>query len=451
MTLASGVGMRVVVIVLAALLALQLGVAGASSFIRLRDFDSPMRPALIDQAAAAADLMDQLPADQRSAALRALDSPFIRFRLIAHYPEDGPKGEPLASFRPLLSAYASRLGNRPFQVYRRAPLKNGPLFRLRARLAQQVGNTFVVLRLKDGGALVVEPGGAYARQMRMNTLAVLSTALGGVLLVGLVWASMATSRPLKRMAAEAERFSLDLAAPPLAEQGPRDVANLARAFNGMKERIRRLVGERTRTLAAVAHDLKTYLTRVRMRTELIADPEQRERAARDLEEMTALIDDTLAFARATDPAASPEPVVLADVARDVVAARSDLGQPVTLSIEPGAETAAVLGAHAALVRALANLVENALRYGGNAEVRVWSDGKEVVAEIRDHGPGVPNTELERITEPFYRLEPSRSRDTGGSGLGLAIVKAAAEQAGGKLELSNHSEEGLVARVRLPRA
>jgi signal transduction histidine kinase len=448
MTLASGPGVRALVLVLAALLALQLVIVGATSVIRVRDIGSPTRPVIIDQAAAAADLMDTLPPADRATALRAISSPFIRFRLIDRFPEEGPRGETLAELRPLLSAYASRLGERPFRAYRRVEQREG---RLLPRRARRFGETFIVIRLADGAALIVEPSGVYRRQMSLNTLATLSLGIGGVLLVGLVWASMATSRPLRRMAAAAERFSLDLAAPPLAETGPRDVAHLARAFNGMKERIRRLVGERTRTLAAVAHDLKTYLTRIRMRMELIEHPEQRERAARDLEEMTALIDDTLAFARATDPAAASEPVVLAEVARDVAGARADLGERVTLAVDPEAEAAAVFGSRAALARALANLVDNAMRYGGSAEVRVGVEGGEVIAEVRDHGKGVPDAELERLTEPFYRLEPSRSRDTGGSGLGLAIVKAAAEQAGGRLELSNHPEGGLLARMRLPRA
>jgi signal transduction histidine kinase len=249
------------------------------------------------------------------------------------------------------------------------------------------------------------------------------------------------------MASAAENLASDLNAPPIPEDGPEAVRHLARALNKMQHDIRRLVSERTVTLAAVAHDFRTYLTRLRLRAEFISDETQREKTISDLDEMTALIDDTLLLARDDENADEKEEVDIAELVRGVADAFSETGATTTFESDGASLSARVH--ERSLRRAIANLMDNAIKYGSVAHTKASRSADAIIVTISDEGTGVPPEDLARLTEPFYRAEASRSRMTGGAGLGLTIAKKMVESSGGTLTIRNGATGGLVAEIRLP--
>ncbi|MGG5807931.1 ATP-binding protein [Falsiroseomonas sp. CW058] len=266
-----------------------------------------------------------------------------------------------------------------------------------------------------------------------------------------LWAVRRLTRPVTDLAAAADRLGRDVNAPPLPEKGPAEVATAARAFNTMAERIRRFVGDRTQMLAAIGHDLKTPITRLRLRAEFLEDDEQRRKMLSDLDEMEAMIAATLAFAR-DDAAAEPSvPLDLASLCRTVLDeaadARPDEADRITYA---GPEHLTVAARPVALKRALANLVGNAMAYGGAARLALAPPaGGAARIVIEDDGPGMPESELEAVFQPFRRLEASRNRETGGTGLGLTIARNIFRAHGGDVVLRNRPQGGLAAVATLP--
>ena len=251
--------------------------------------------------------------------------------------------------------------------------------------------------------------------------------------------------PIGGFAAAAERLGRDPRAPPLRLQGPPEVQQAASAFNDMQERLRRYVDDRTAMVGAVAHDLRTPLTRLRFRVEG-APPALREKMIADVDQMDAMISSALAFVRdATQPCARSRlelsslvesiAVEMAETGLDVSA---DSGAPVVIDGDP-----------VALRRLAANLLDNAVKFGSRARARVYHDHGAAVIEVDDDGPGIGEADRERLFEPFHRGEPSRSRETGGVGLGLAVVRSVARAHGGEATLTNRAGGGLRACARLP--
>jgi signal transduction histidine kinase len=216
----------------------------------------------------------------------------------------------------------------------------------------------------------------------------------------------------------------------------------------MQSRLTAYLRERTALLAAMSHDLKTPITRLRLRTELLADAGLREKFARDLEEMEALVKATLDFLRGFESGETPKPVDMMALLESLQADLSEMGGQVRLE---GQSVNPYYGKPAALKRCLANLLDNAIKYGIAATVKVDDDDRRLEIRIRDEGPGIPASDLDRVFEPYYRVDASRSRDTGGTGLGLAIARSIAVAHGGELTLENRREGGLEARLTLPRS
>ena len=271
--------------------------------------------------------------------------------------------------------------------------------------------------------------------------------LTALLVVGaLVWGAHRMTRPLRRFAEAADRLGLDAGPPPLPERGPRELRNATRAFNRMTARIRRLVDDRTLMLAAVSHDLKTMLTRLRLRAEFIEDVEQKEKAAADLDEMQAMLEATLSFAR--DDVADEHPVAvdLAAMLQSLAADFADAGRAASYD---GPDRLTLHGRPVALRRVFQNLIDNALRYGEEAGVSLRQADGWAEVQIDDRGPGIPPELRERVFDPFFRVEASRSRDTGGSGLGLAVVRAIVQRHDGEIALEDRPGGGLRVRVSLP--
>jgi signal transduction histidine kinase len=255
------------------------------------------------------------------------------------------------------------------------------------------------------------------------------------------------TRPLHDLAEAANELGADLNRPPLPENGPREVRHAARAFNTMQERLSRYVRTRTAILAAMSHDLKTPITRLRLRAELLDQPDVREKFIRDLSEMERMVSTTLGYMRGLD---DREPVRAIDITSLLAALQADaeeLGFAVQVH---GKSVIPFPGKPEGLKRCLQNLLDNALRYGREVEISVEDDSTALSLCVRDRGPGIPETQLDRVFEPFFRLESSRNPVTGGTGLGLSIARNIAQSMGGDVSLRNREGGGLEAIVRLPR-
>lgn len=277
----------------------------------------------------------------------------------------------------------------------------------------------------------------------LASLAVLLAAVVGVSLLAVRWAT----RPLKLLADAADELGANVHRAPMAESGPIEVARAAHAFNTMQARLVAYLRERTSVLAAMSHDLKTPVTRLRLRAELLPDAEQRRKFTQDLEEMESMVAATLDYLRGAHGAEAVQPVDIAALLESLQSDVTEMGGRMDVSGRPLQTYPAQPGA---LKRCVRNLVENAAKYGGGVEVEVEDDAAALRILVRDRGPGLPPAELQRVFEPFYRVDASRSRDTGGTGLGLTIARSIAEMHGGHLSLHNRPEGGLQARLVLPR-
>lgn len=266
-----------------------------------------------------------------------------------------------------------------------------------------------------------------------------------LLLAAMIWVAMRLARPLRDLTAAAEGFEGRGEAPQVEPRGPADVRRAIHAFNAMSARVSAMFDEKDRMLGAIGHDLRTPLASLRIRAESIEPEAERGRMIATIEEMTAMLDDTLALARSGRAAENLRPVDISALADTVVEEFRVLGHDVTF--EEGARQKAAVQPNL-LRRAVRNLVDNAVKYAGSAEVAVRATPRGLAVEVADRGPGIPEAALGTVQEPFVRLETSRNRETGGSGLGLALARAAAQAHGGKLELENRPGGGLVARILL---
>jgi two-component system OmpR family sensor kinase len=254
------------------------------------------------------------------------------------------------------------------------------------------------------------------------------------------------SAPIARFAAAAERLGRDPNAPPLALTGPAEIGLAAAAFNQMQARLARYVDDRTTMIGAIAHDLRTPIARVQFKLNRAPDAIAADIRG-DLGQMEAMLAAVLAFVRDAAPAQERAPLDLLSVLEVVADDAADTGADVAL--EP-AQPLIVDGDAAALRRLFANLVDNAVKYGRSARIRLTLAADEAVVEIKDQGPGLSSEEVERVFEPFYRVEGSRNRETGGIGLGLSVARSVARAHGGDVSLET-GPEGLTATVRLPGA
>ncbi len=276
----------------------------------------------------------------------------------------------------------------------------------------------------------------------------LSLAVMAVLLVVVViFMVRRVTRPLRRLAAASDQLGRGEETPPLAERGPRDVRRTIAAFNRMNQRLQRYVTDRTNMLAAISHDLRTPITSLRLRAEFVEDPETRERMIATLDEMQHMAEATLEFAREEAEREHTRPVDLVALLQSLCDDLVELGQDVDFA---ESEPAILACRPVALKRALRNLIENAVRYGQRARLTLQATEGGFGIDIDDDGPGIDEESLERVFEPFVRLEESRSPETGGIGLGLAIARSIVRGHGGDIVLARREEGGFRASVSLPR-
>jgi signal transduction histidine kinase len=261
-----------------------------------------------------------------------------------------------------------------------------------------------------------------------------------------IWMARRLAAPIKEFAGAAERLGLDLTAPPLAVRGPRELRMTIETVNRMQHRLQRFLEDRTEMLAAISHDLRAPLARLRLRAELVADGEQQRKMFDELDSMNAMIESTLAFAR---DSARQEPRTLVDLGvlvGDVCEDAGDSGEKVAYAGQRGID---VPCRPTHIRRAVANLVDNAVKYGESARVKIVHEADRVVIVVDDDGPGIPAEEQERVFWPFYRREAARDPAKAGVGLGLSIARTVAREHGGDVTLRNRDGGGLSALIELP--
>lgn len=402
------------------------------------------------QVSSLVEVLDAIPDAERPAVVAAAQHPRIRVAL---------RGAPLPHLVDSVDPYANLLRRR-IEVLFTAPrviiVASRTRLRNTARGAgagvRQAGMA-VEAPLGDGHWVVFTTDVKYPPPIGPTAIEY-SRALSGAWLALsalLVFAlSCLTARrlahPLSELAGAVEQLGMSGDAPLLPLKGPRELQVTIRAFNRMQERLRRFNDDRVQMLAAMSHDLRTSLTRLKLRLEVGGSPQQREKMIDEIDAMSAMLGSILSFARDD---AKREPRTLVDfdaLVEGVCGDAADAGAAVTYS---GIAGVTVTGRPAALRRAVSNLVDNAVKYGGGAEVTSTKEARRVVLAVEDHGPGIPRSEREKVFEPFYRIEGSRNPETGGVGLGLAVARSIAREHGGDITLAAHNGGGLSACLELP--
>ena len=361
-------------------------------------------------------ILDRLPAAERESWLARLERRNYRFVL-----GGSAEGTPpdTAMSRQFAKAIVDAM--RPFQI-----VKVGQVSSPREGLQIEV-------RLSDGSTLVV-----HARRVDMPVSSWVMWLLWIQLLVLAVCAWYAVrlvTRPLAQLADAADELGPDLKGQQLSEDGPTEVAHAARAFNAMQKRIAGYMAERVEILAAISHDLQTPITRMRLRTDLMDNEQDRGKFRQDLDAMNALVREGVTYARTLHGATEPPCRIDADALFESMLLEGRAGAPIVT--RPNA-----------LRRILTNLIDNALKFGTDVRLQVRIDGDRLALLVVDNGPGIPPDDLENVLKPFYRVENSRNRSTGGTGLGLAIAHQLAMAMGAELTLRNRDEGGLEARLTM---
>lgn len=395
-------------------------------------------PSLPRQIASLVLLVDEMPPSLRPALLDAFSENGRAATIIPNLPDDPDPTKGIGRIeRSIRTALALR-GAQGRQV----------LVRLDGPSEDGRGDTLsVYVGLAGGGYLWLDIQDRVTVRLLGVPIGFFAGLFGvGVALVALM-AVAREMRPITRLAREVDRVGEGIGPVAIPERGAPELRTLIRAVNAMQERIAALVRNRTLTLGAISHDLRTYLTRLRLRVEMMPENRHRAGAIADVEAMQALVEDTLDFAQDSFIPVEPAGTDLAAALRRYATEQNDAR--IVLDLPDGPVRVAM--GDKALGRVIANLVGNALNYGKRAFAAIETDGTQAVLVIEDEGPGIPVEERERVFEPFHRLEASRNRDSGGTGLGLTIVRRLVDRHGGGIELDSSPRGGLAVRVRLPRA
>jgi len=378
--------------------------------------------------ASSAAILNRLPASERPDWLERLQRPNYSFEVNGAVRGEAPQNPELRDFS---DAIVEAL--RPFPVTR---LVQDPTTRQ---------GVLMQVRLDDGSSLVI-----HARRVpRPVSTWVVWTLLAELATLAIIaWLAMRlVTKPLADLAAAAEELGPDLRGTVLSEAGPTEVARASKAFNAMQQRIAGYMDERVEILASISHDLQTPITRMRLRTELMDENSGRDKLRQDLESMQVLVKEGLTYARTLHgEAEAPCRLDVGALLESLVCDYQDTGQNVSLE---GQADAPLLTRPHALRRILTNLIDNALKFGGEARLEVQRSDTRLLVCVIDKGPGIPADKLEAVLKPFYRVEGSRNRGTGGTGLGLAIAQQLSVALGAELSLKNRDEGGLQVTLALP--
>lgn len=383
-------------------------------------------------------LVDEVPADLRSALLEAFSENGRTATIIPALPDGLTRTSGLIRIERSIRAALALRGAEGRQVWAR----------LDGRSESGRGDTLsVYVELADGAYLWLDIEDRVTIRLLGVPIGFFAGLFGVLVALAALVAVAREMRPITRLAREVDKVGENIAPVTIAERGAPELRKLIRAVNAMQERIAALLRNRALTLGAISHDLRTYLTRLRLRVEMMPESRHRTGAIADVEAMQALVEDTLDFAQESFVPTEPACADLAAALCRYATVQNDSRIVLDLTDRP----AYVAMGDKALGRVIANLAINALRYGGRAFISVETESAWSVLLIEDEGPGIPAEERERVFEPFHRLEASRNRDSGGTGLGLTIVRRLVERHGGRVELDTSRRGGLAVRVRLPRA
>lgn len=373
------------------------------------------------------------------AVRRSADNP----RLPA--PGFGPRASPPGFDRPGLGPPGAPPGAGPGQGM--PMMRHGMPDHMPRRFGPGGPHYLAQVRLGDGTLVTFDSEVSPQDSGLPVRLALTLLALVGTVLVLALVAVRWVTGPLSALAKAAEELGRDIDRPPLPETGPTEVERAAKAFNTMQQRLQRFLSDRTRVLAAMSHDLKTPITRMRLRTEMLEDDTQRAKFARDLQEMESMVAQALEYMRDTSRREASQDIDTTALLESLQGDFADAGRPFEVR---GRALREYRGRPLALRRCLTNLIDNALRYGTRAVVEIEDDAAQLTLRVLDDGPGLPAEVLEQAFEPFFRGESSRSRETGGTGLGLGIARNIARAHGGDVVLRNREGGGLEAIVTLAR-
>lgn len=384
------------------------------------------------------DLMRSIPPAQRSEWLSRLNQGFhYRFSLeptTSRVHDAVSNDEDLAALMAILKAELPVEAQLSFRVPPDVPKS------VREKAIQAVvlldADESLVLHLIDPFTLPSE--GALLRYLGFVLLAVSPFVL---------WAVHLSTRQIDKMLATVEQFGRNPNSPPVPESGPEELRKAARAINAMRDRILQHIEERTRILAAIAHDLQTPLTRLRLRAEALEGGAQRERIISDIEYMANLVTEGLDYARSEHLCETPSVIEVNHWLEGMVDDAQDAGWRCTLR---GRAQAPFTGALRALTRAIQNLIDNALKFGTEAEIEIDDSSERLTIRVLDNGPGLSDALVQKVFDPFFRAEMSRNRETGGSGLGLSIARNIVRAHGGDIRLNSRAQGGLAIVVELPR-
>jgi signal transduction histidine kinase len=406
-------------------------------------------------------MLDGLQNADRERAVAALRYPVIRLGPLALPRADGMPEQSIGRetrqgqiAEAMIEAFRDRL-NPPRTVeirmgetqLRYSPETSTPLKPSLARETQTGWGVSVRSTLGDGTPVVVYVEVPHTLIYSVPSLLWQSVVLSAVTILLVALAVNWVTRPLSELATAAERLGNNLDAPPLTEHGASELRRASHAFNSMQERLSRYLKSRVTALTAISHDLKTPITRMRLRAELIEDAPLRDSLLRDMSDLERMVRTALEFIRGLDSTEPPQPTDINALIESVCEDYREAGHEV---VTKGAAATPFPAQTQALKHCLTNIIDNACKYGGKAQILVQDGDQEMVIKIRDFGHGVPESELEKVFEPFYRLESSRSRDTGGTGLGLAIARNVAQLHRGNVSIRNHPDGGLEAILALPR-
>jgi signal transduction histidine kinase len=449
---------QVILILLSGLLVSHL----AASWIYTTDREQAVRAiggyVATQRIANLARLIDEAPLDWRDRIVAAANDPTLRISLSSQPPTiDAEESTPadlvvrgyLAEQLPdalaahLQVAVARAAGGHPLAGFRHPMPRMGPWMHGAAGWR----GLQAALQLSDGQWLsfvaALPASGPSASWQFVAAMVVMSV----IVVLTSIWAVRRVTAPLGTVLRAAERFGRDVKAPPMAEAGSREMRQAAHAFNEMQVRLQRLLENRTRMLAALSHDLRTPLTLLRLRAEGLKEGEERERMLATIGDLDAMVDATLKFARDEATAEPWRRTDLTALVTSIVDDMADAGLNVTID---AAEPVILECQSRSLRRAVTNLLDNAVKYGDAAHVRILGSPADIRIVVDDEGPGIPAAEVGKVFEPFYRIEQSRNRETGGTGLGLAIAQSIAQAHQGEITLVNRPEGGLRAILSLPR-
>lgn len=439
---------RMMLIVLALLLAVAVIGITLSLVARERRETGDERFPVAAQAAGIIELIEATAAPARANVLKAVSTERFVVRIVDRLPEDRIQGVRLPGVEWLVGQYLGTLPDREIVALRidrdGAPVLTRVLDRLQGDRRQNVS---IAVALRGGGYVLFDLKGGGTLRVFGIPVGFWIGLFGSLFAAVALWAIAREARPLSELAAAVERFSHGGEPQLVAPRGAPELRHLVAATNDMQGRIASLLKGRTMLLGAISHDLKTYITRLRLRAESIEPEDARERTTRDLDEMTALIDNALAVARGATVSDRKERLDLAALATDEVTRRQD--SRVELGARHRATGVIVEGDGLALRRAAANLIDNACQHGKRCRVSVQKRDDVAVLSVEDDGPGIPESERGAVFEPFYRIEPSRSRATGGSGLGLAIARQIIEAHSGTIAIDTSELGGAAVIVNLP--